>query len=68
MYAVLEDAFFCFQKQFETDGQVNRQARLAEEWFFSDDFQWLFSFVSICEALELEPAYIRKKLKLWTRH
>jgi len=66
MYAVLEDAFLCFHKQFETERRFMQRAREAEKWFFSDDSRWLFSFVSVCDALELEPAYIRKKLKHWT--
>lgn len=59
MYAVLEDAFFCYQ------GRIKQQAKLAEEWFFSDDSKSLFSFVSICDVLELHPEYIRKKLGCW---
>lgn len=57
MYAVLEDAFFCFQ------GEIKQHARQAKEWFFSDDSNSLFSFVSICEVLEVEPEYFRKRLK-----
>lgn len=57
MYAVLEDAFFCFQ------GRIKQHARQAEEWFFSDDSNSLFSFVSICVVLEVEPEYFRKRLK-----
>jgi hypothetical protein len=74
LYAVLEDAFFCFQKQFEVRMRpIQRQAaREAEEWFFSDDSRELFSFKSVCTALGLEPEFIRKKLKqrrqaAWTR-
>jgi hypothetical protein len=66
MYAVLEDAFLCFYKQFEADQRYMQRAREAEDWFFSDDSRWLFSFVSVCDALGLEPRYIRKKLKYWT--
>ena len=66
MYAVLEDAFVGFQKKFETERRFIRRAREAERWFFSDDSRWLFSFVAVCEALGLEPEYIRKKLKHWT--
>lgn len=62
MYAVLEDAFFCFHKQFETEPRLIERAREAEDWFFSDDSRWLFSFLSVCAALGLEPHYIRKKL------
>jgi hypothetical protein len=65
LYAVLEDAFFCFQKRFE--GRMrpidDKAAREAEEWFFSDESQKLFSFLSVCTALGLEPEFIRKKLK-----
>ena len=66
MYAVLEDAFLCFQKQFETEQRFVRRAREAEKWFFSDDSHRLFSFVSVCDALGLEPKYIRTRLKRWT--
>jgi len=67
MYAVLEDAFVCFYKQFDLptlDDQ--RRAQEAEDWFFSKDSRWLFSFVSICDSLELEPEYLRKRLKHWS--
>jgi hypothetical protein len=66
MYAVLEDAFLCFHKQFEADQRFMQRAQEAKDWFFSDDSRWLFSFVSICDALGLEPRYIRTKLKHWT--
>ena len=65
MYAVLEDAFLCFQKQFETEQRFVRRAREAEDWFFSDDSRRLYSFVSVCAALGLEPEYIRTKRKHW---
>jgi len=67
MYAVLEDAFLCFHKQFEPEPRFIERAREAEDWFFSEDSGWLFSFVSICAALGLDPHYIRQKLKQWTR-
>ena len=66
MYAVLEDAFLCFHKQFEPEPRFIERAREAEDWFFSEDSRWLFSFESICAALGLEPRYIRQKLKRWT--
>ena len=66
MRAVLEDAVGCFQKQAVTSGRrVQRLAREAEEWFFSDDHHWPFSFVNICAALGLDPEYIRLGLKRW---
>jgi hypothetical protein len=62
MYAVLEDAFRCFHKQFEPEQRFIKRAREAEDWFFSEDSGWLFSFESICAALGLELHYIRQKL------
>lgn len=66
MYAVLEDAFLCFHKQFEANQPQMRSASQAEDWFFSDNSRWLFSFLSVCDALGLEAEYIRHKLKHWT--
>jgi hypothetical protein len=66
MCAVLEDAFFCFQNQFERRG-MDRTGQEAEEWFFSDDSYGLFSFVSICTVLGLEPEFIRRGLKHWSQ-
>lgn len=63
MYAVLEDAFLCYREKFAAQPRVSRRALDAEAWFFSDDSGWLFSFSSICCALDLEPGYIRKKLR-----
>ncbi|MGH7961030.1 MAG: hypothetical protein ACRERD_04280 [Candidatus Binatia bacterium] len=66
MRAVLEDAFNCFHKQFVTSGRnAQRLAREAEEWFFTNDDQWPFSFVQICTVLGLDPEYIRLGLKRW---
>ena len=67
MYAVLENAFLCFHQQFEIEGRRSQQVRHAEQWFFSDDPHWLFSFVSVCNVLGLDPEYIRKKLEHWTQ-
>ncbi len=64
MCAVLEDAYLCFKRQFETEKRcAPRAAQEAEEWFFSDDSYGLFSFVSICTVLGLDPEFIRKGLK-----
>ena len=66
MCAVLEDALMCFQQGLVRQGRrVQRIAREAEEWLFSDDPLWPFSFVSICAVLGLEPAYVRRGLQRW---
>jgi len=66
MCAVLEDAVDCFQKQFVcATRRAKRLGEEAEEWLFSDDSRWAFSFLSICTALDLGPQYIRRGLKHW---
>lgn len=67
LQAVLEDALACFQKQFITERpHVQREAREAEAWFWSEDARWPFSFVTVCAALGLEPEAIRRQLKRWS--
>ncbi len=69
MRAVLDDALTCFQKQFVTQGRrAQRLATEAEEWFFSDDPHWPFSFVNICAVLGLDPEYLRQGLAQWHQH
>ena len=66
MRAVLADALGCFHKGLVHQGRrVQRLAREAEEWLFSDDARWAVSFVSICAVLGLEPAYLRRGLQRW---
>ncbi len=66
MLAVLEDAVGTFQK---CAGATGRRARRlfaeAEEWFASDDAEWPYAFANICQALGLEPLYVRKGLRRW---
>ena len=65
MYAVLEDAFLCYQKRFHGHARFPQRTRAVEDWFFSDDSRRLFSFLSVCHVLGLEPQYIRNKLRRW---
>ena len=61
--SVLEDAIDCFQKQFGAPRfRDYRIAKEAEQWFFTDDYQWPFSFVNICSVLDIDPEYIRRGL------
>ena len=66
MLAVLEDAVGTFQKY--VTSSTRRGQRLfteAEEWFAASATDWPFGFENICEALGLEPAYIRMGLARW---
>ncbi len=66
MRAVVEEALTCFQNQFYIRHcEAQRLGKEAEQWFFSDETDWPFSFVNICTALHLEPAYIRRGLRNW---
>lgn len=66
MRAVLEDAVHCFQK---TQGsEALRLAKDAEQWFFSVEQRWPFSFVNVCAALGLSAEYIRVGLQRWRQH
>jgi hypothetical protein len=66
MIAVLEDAIECFQKCVTAKDNRSRQLGVeAEEWFLADDHDWLFSFVNVCENLEIDPEFLRRGLLLW---
>ena len=63
MQSVLEDAIDCFQKQFGAPRfRDYRIAKEAEQWFFTDDYTWPFSFVNICSVLGIDPEYVRRGL------
>jgi hypothetical protein len=64
--AVLWQAIREYQKF--ADSRTRRETRLFKEldqWFLENDHKWDFSFVNLCEILNLEPAYIRAGLKMW---
>jgi hypothetical protein len=64
MRAVLQDAINCVQEGVRVmSRRKQRLAREAEEWFFSDESHWPFSFLNICAVLGLEPQYIRRGLR-----
>lgn len=37
----------------------NNLAKEAYHWFFSEDRQWLYAFLSICDYLDVNPSLIR---------
>ncbi|MGH7797590.1 MAG: hypothetical protein ACREQ2_22250 [Candidatus Binatia bacterium] len=65
MCAILADAVDSFQEQFVSTStrRAKRLGEEAEEWLFSDDSHWVFSFLAICAALDLSPQYVRQGLK-----
>ncbi len=66
MLAVMENAIATFQKSIY--GATRRQRRLlkeTEEWMYSDDTSWPFSFENICASLDIEADYLRGGLAGW---
>jgi hypothetical protein len=64
MYAVLEDALFCFQETLAGSPHQQRcRDQKAARWFFSNDQHSPYSFVRICAELGLDPEDIRNKLR-----
>jgi hypothetical protein len=63
MLAILEDAVACFMKNFGSKAPRKVSLhRTADDWITSDKADYLFSFVVICEQLNLSPEYIRRGL------
>lgn len=66
MFAVLTNAIECLQKY---AGAKSRRCRKifqeAEAWIFNDTGQALYSFELVCDALQLDPSYLRKGLMRW---
>jgi hypothetical protein len=66
--AVLEDAIGCYLKYYSAQSRRGKRIRNeAEEWIFSREDDWLFSFENICELLKIDPDYIRRILRHITR-
>ena len=64
--AVLEDAVMTFHGCVGKPG--SRAERLLAEvdaWFSSDTTDSPFAFVTICDGLDLDPAYIRRGVRRW---
>jgi hypothetical protein len=54
LLAVLCDAIVVFQKRaVGFEGPASRSTNEAERWILSDDRRWLFSFVNVCDALDI---------------
>lgn len=66
MLAVLADAVECFCKHSTArNGVETRLFREAQEWIFAEDDEQPFSFINVCEALSLNPNYIRRGMLEW---
>ncbi len=65
-HAILGDAIRCFLgERWERWQNRTQIAQEAETWLFSDDTAWPFSFMNICELLDLNPTSLRAHLRRW---
>jgi hypothetical protein len=75
MVKVLEDALETF-----TDGRFSRptesrdrknrrllEYREARRWIFAEDDEWIFSFIPVCDWLEINPVRIRELCRRYDR-
>jgi len=63
MLGILRDAVDLYLKALVPGNRVAaKRLREVIAWIGSNDRQWPFSFERICEALNLEPEYIRTGL------
>src|SRR5690242_4371777 len=63
MLAVLENAVMCYRRYGRArDAHARRRFEEARDWFASCDRTLLFSFESICDALDIHPSYVRRNL------
>jgi hypothetical protein len=60
MLAVLENAVMALERHATSQGRgPTREFTEAHDWIFSDDASWPFAFVNVCDALDLDPRYVR---------
>lgn len=65
MLAVLENAVMCYRRYGRArDAHGRRRFEEARDWFAACDRSLLFSFESICDALDIHPSYVRRNLTL----
>jgi hypothetical protein len=63
MAAVLEDAMRELARPSEIwIGAAGRRRAEVQAWVESDDVAWPFSFLNVCDALDLNPAGVRRRI------
>ena len=66
MVAILEDAVRSYQDNLlSQDKRAKKLFADAAEWIAETGSAWIFSFESVCDALDLNPAYVRRGLLQW---
>ena len=65
LLAVLCDAIVVLQRRVVGTAGSPTRPNEAERWILSDDRRWLYSFVNVCEALDLAHEPLRRALLAW---
>jgi hypothetical protein len=66
MVAILEVALADYQRCWKVrDKKSMERFADAQAWILESNSDWIFSFVNCCEALEIEPDYLRQGLLRW---
>jgi len=64
--AVLADAILTFRRWAGVEqARARRLFTEVDAWFASDDSDGPFTFVTICDSLGFDPAYVRSGLRPW---
>ena len=67
LLAVLEEAIATVQRYVVDERRRGRRlCREAEGWVLSDDVNWPCTFRRICDALGIDPDYLREGVMRWT--
>ena len=68
MAAVLEDAVSCLSmKMRRATARQRKQIEDARHWLAAEDENdWIFSFKNICDAMGINPNYLRRGLMQWS--
>jgi hypothetical protein len=66
LLAVLTDAILHYRALATTpEGTRRRELAESERWILSNERDWPFSFLNVCEALGIEPQPLRRGLVRW---
>jgi len=69
MAGILIDAVRCFQNNCDARTQARRKEfKEAHFWIFDDNGIGPFSFQSVCDALEIDPAALREWIGRWQKN
>jgi hypothetical protein len=64
LWAVLEDAIDCYLRYVDHPSSTMRELfQEAKEWIETKEGENLCSFTGICDAFQIDPAYLRRGLR-----